>query len=439
MYYDALRRRVHAAMAQREAVKAAHVPIENLLAPCYLPLHADIQAGRHTFYNLPGGRGSCKLSTASLEIVDGLTKDPTANAIVFRRTGATLRESVYTQIQWALDELGVASVWRGSISPLRFTNTLTGQQILFRGLDDAQKLKSIKPRHGVFKYVWLEEFSELNGENQVRSVLQSVVRGKGSFVVFNSFNPPLSRSHWANLYVEQPNERALTFRTTYLDIPPAWLGEEFLLEAARLKEINPTAYANEYLGEACGDGGEVFQNLEIREITDDEISEMQYFYCGCDFGFSVDPAAVLYLSYDKKYETLYFIDEIYQRGLSNAELADLIKQKGFDKDPAGYEQTIFCDSAEPKSCRDLKELGLRALPTPKWGGSVRYGVAWLQHRRIVIDPRRTPNAHREFTQYEYCRTRDGELTSDLPDKANHLIDSLRYSLSLVIGSPRNPA
>lgn len=412
------------------------------IAPVYHELHNDIANGKYQFYNLPGGRGSCKSSFVSLEIVNGIMNDSTghSNAIVFRRTGNTLRESVYSQIAWAIDTLEVSDLWSGKVSPMCWTYKPTGAQIIFRGLDDSSKLKSIKPQKGIFRYVWFEEFAELPGENFTRSVMQSVVRGGDNFTVFRSFNPPISKSNWANVFAMRIDEKTVTFRTNYLDVPPEWLGESFIYEAERLKEINPTAYDNEYLGLSKGSGGEVFPNIEVRTITDEEINSLQYIYSGIDFGFAVDPAVYMRVSYDSKHDTVYLIDEIYKLHCSNKQLADEIKQRGYDK--AGIysdlfssdKATIICDSAEPKSIADLHNEGLKALKCHKFPGSVLYGVKWLQNRRIVIDPKRTPHAYKEFTEYEYMTTRDGEFLSDVPDKNNHCIDAVRYSLDRLINN-----
>lgn len=418
------------------------IDVTKHIAPVYLSLHEDIQAQAHQNYNLPGGRGSGKSSFCALEIIDGIMKDKTgtSNAIVFRRTANTMRESVYSQISWAIDVLNVNGLWHGNVSPMSWTYKPTGAQILFRGLDDSSKLKSIKPRHGIFKYIWLEEFSELPGENFTRSVMQSVQRGGSKFIVFRSFNPPLSASNWANVFIARPDDRALTLHTSYLDVPPEWLGEDFLLEAERLKEINEQAYRHEYLGEATGSGGEVFPNIEARKITDEEIEQMQYIYCGIDFGFSVDPAVFIRLSYDSKRDTVYFIDEIYKRGLSNKELARLIKEKGYHT--AGTEYTLFgesqarqliiADCAEPKSIADLHGEGLKVIGCQKYPGCVLYRIKWLQNRHLVIDPARTPNAYKEFVNYEYMTTKDGEFLADVPDANNHTIDATAYALDRII-------
>lgn len=421
------------------------------IAPVYLPLHQDIEAQQHQFYNLPGGRGSGKSSFCALEIVSGIMHDLTGNssAIVFRRTANTMRESVYSQIAWAIDVLEVSALWRGSVSPMCWTYKPTGAQIIFRGLDDSSKLKSIKPRRGYFRFIWLEEFSELPGENFTRSVMQSVQRGGDRFTVFRSFNPPINASNWANVFIQRPDPRAVTLHTSYLDVPAEWLGEDFILEAERLQEINEQAYRHEYLGEATGSGGEVFPNVIVRTITDSEINELQYIYAGIDFGFSVDPAVFMRVAFDRKRDTVYLLDEIYKRHLSNKQLADEIKAKGYESTGQlvrasifeGYStykerQTIVCDSSEPKSINDLQGEGLRAIPCTKRGGSVLYGIKWLQNRRIVIDPARTPNAHREFISYEYQTTKDGEFLADVRDADNHTIDAVRYALDTLINGNR---
>lgn len=452
MYYDQLMRRAKAARAtkdrQRDALAVLDaIDITQHIAAVYKPLHDDIEAAAHTTYNLPGGRGSCKSSFVSLEIVNGIMKDTTghSNAIVFRLYGNTLRESVFSQIAWAIDTLGVNHLWKSRLSPMQWTYTPTGAQIIFRGLDDPSKLKSIKPTRGVFRYIWFEEFSELPGPNFTRNVMQSVQRGGDTFTVFRSFNPPISANNWANVFIKEPDERATTLQTDYTMIPPEWLGEAFLYEAQRLKEVNPQAFEHEYMGIPTGTGGEVFPNLEIREITDAEISNMGYIYQGLDFGFAVDPAAFLRVSYDRKHDTIYFLDEIYKRGLSNAQLSEEIKAKGYHKDGrGGYvspvfgvmsaegQQLITADCAEPKSIADMRSAGLKCTGCHKEPGCVEYRVKWLQHRRIVIDPARTPNAYREFVNYEYMTDKDGNFLSRLPDKDNHTIDAAAYALDRLI-------
>ena len=181
------------------------------------------------------------------------------------------------------------------------------------------------------------------------------------------------------------------------------------------------------------------------EITDDEINELQYVYCGLDFGFSIDPAAFVRVAYDAKHDTVYLLDEIYKRHLSNKDLAALIREKGYDLASPNdcyispfvgtvqrQRQTIIADCAEPKSISDLQNEGLKVIPCQKFPGCVQYRIKWLQNRRIIIDPERTPNAHREFTGYEYVTSKDGEFLADVPDKNNHAIDGVAYALDRLI-------
>lgn len=449
MYYERLKARVRAANASKrnKADAAAPVAVEEFIAPVYKPLHEDIKSEKHRFYNLPGGRGSCKSSFVSLEIVDGIQSDPTgqSNAIVFRKVAGTMRDSVFSQIAWAIDMLGVSHLWKATVSPMMYEYRPTGAQILFRGLDDAGKLKSIKPRRGTFRYCWFEEFAELNGANFARNVLQSVMRGQGTNPqVFRSFNPPISKANWANQFVAEPDAQGITFHTTYRDVPADWLGEAFIAEAERLAAVNERAYRHEYLGEATGTGVEVFPLLEVREITAEEVQDMQYFFSGVDFGFAADPACFIRCSYDRKHEVIYILNEIYKRGMSNRQLAEEIaplvqgdtKGESFTSMLSGAFQDrseIYCDCAEPKSIRDLRDCGLnRVRACTKFPGCVEYRIKWLQNRRIVVDPARTPNAAREFANYEYAKDKDGNMLSTVPDADNHSIDALAYALNVEI-------
>ena len=160
-----------------------------------------------------------------------------------------------------------------------------------------------------------------------------------------------------------------------------------------------------------------------------------------DFGFAADPACFLRCSYDRKHETIYLLNEIYKRGLSNRQLAAEIKPLIDGDSPGsvynefyheflqGSPPPVYCDAAEPKSIADLRDSGIkRALACHKEPGCVEYRVKWLQHRRIVVDPARTPNAARELANYEYEKDKDGNILSRLPDKDNHSIDSLAYAL-----------
>ncbi len=179
------------------------------------------------------------------------------------------------------------------------------------------------------------------------------------------------------------------------------------------------------MGIPVGTGGNVFDNLELREITDEEINSFDRIYQGVDWGWFPDPFAFIRLHYDRTRETIYLLDEIYENKLTNEASAKKILDRGYK------DAYITCDSAEPKSAADFRAFGLPAKEAIKGPGSVDYGMKWLQRRTIVIDRHRTPNAYDEFVNYEYDRDRDGEIISGYPDENNHLIDATRYALERV--------
>lgn len=433
---------------RRRAAELAAMDIKPHIATVYHSLHEDVEAGRYEFVNLPGGRGSGKSSYCALEIVLQIMKDETgaSNALIVRKYAVTLRGSVFSQIQWAIDTLGVSRRWRQTLTPMQFTYE-TGQVITLTGLDDPQKLKSLKPSRGYYRFLWMEEFAEIGGEAELRNLQQSVLRGGERFTVFRSFNPPISAANWANRFIQTPDDRSITLLTTYKDVPASWLGQSFIAEAERLREVNLRAYEHEYLGLAVGNGSEVFENLEVREITDDEYNGLQYVYAGIDWGFAADPACYLRAGYDRKTDTITVMDEIYKRGLSNAELAAQIVERGLERwgNRPGYYSMfsgrmeaearllIVADSAEPKSIADMNGRGLKVRPCHKEPGCVAYRIKWLQQRRIVVDPKRTPNAARELQGYCYnVDKKSGEILSSVPDKDNHSIDALAYGLNNLI-------
>ncbi|MEE1235043.1 MAG: PBSX family phage terminase large subunit, partial [Bacteroidaceae bacterium] len=311
------------------------------------------------------------------------------------------------------------------VSPLEIRYKKTGQTIYFRGLDDETKLKSIKPEFGYIGILWFEELDQFSGPEEVRNIRQSAIRGGESAWVFKSFNPPKTKDNWANKYVNEPNPNMLVHSSTYKDVPSEWLGRPFIEEAEHLKEVNPDAYEHEYDGVPNGNGGNVFDKLSIRTITDEEIARFDRIYQGVDWGWFPDPFAFVRLHYDAARETIYILDEIYANKLSNEQSAVKIKEKGYT------DAYITCDSAEHKSTADYRALGLPAKDAVKGPGSVEYGMKWLQRRKIVIDPARTPNAHREFTNYEYERNKNGDIISGYPDENNHAIDAVRYALERV--------
>jgi len=393
----------------------------------FIDMYRDILAHGHTEYVLADGRGSGKSSFAGLVDVVLLVNNPTWHVLCIREHANTLRNSVFSQIQWAVDQLGLSEKFKFTTSPLEVTYLPTGQKIFFRGANDPMSIKSIKPPFGAIAVLHFEEYDQLPGPEAVRSIMQSAIRGTDIAYIFKVFNTPRSMNHWANKEIATPKENRYLHRSSYLEMPPEWLGRVFLDEAEYLKQVNPDAYDNEYMGIANGTGGMVFPNVELRAITDAEIKLYDNIYEGLDFGYAVDPLHWGRMSYHAGRRELYIYDEFRAVKMGNKELAEtLIAQKG-----CGYSRLIIADSAEPKSIADLNTYGLTVKGAEKPPESVRYSMKWLQNlAKIVIDPERCPYTAQEFTSYEYPRTKDGLVMSIYPDENDHSIASTRYALNL---------
>ncbi|HPF86514.1 MAG TPA: PBSX family phage terminase large subunit [Candidatus Limiplasma sp.] len=406
------------------------IRLSTLIAPTYFSLWRAAKEGRCDELWLYGGRGSGKSSFVSVYIICGLMDEPEANAIVYRKVAETLRESVYAQLKWAIDLLGVADWFRMRLSPLEIEYIPTGQRILFRGSDRPEKSKGVKLQKGYFKFLWFEELTEFAGMQDIRTIKASILRGtENRTITFYSYNPPKSQNSWVNEEARSAKKGRIAHHSDYRDIPAAWLGDAFLREAEALRQTNERQYRHMYLGEVTGTGAQVFDNLALRPIRPKEWQGLRT-YSGLDFGFASDPDAFVRCAYDGRRRVLYIIDEYVSLRLLADALAKAVKARAHD-------DVITCDSAEPRSIAELRSRGVRVIAAKKGPDSVAHGMKWLQSRvRIVIDPKRAPHAANEFSAYEYERDRAGDPIPSYPDRNNHLIDAARYALESVSAGVR---
>ena len=410
------------------------IRLSSVIGGAFHDVARDVFAHGHTHYDLSGGRGSLKSSFVSEVVPLLLIQNPGTHAAVFRKVGNTIRDSVFAQYIWAIDKLGMSAYWDSRTSPPELIYKPTGQRILFRGADDPMKLKSIKAPFGYIAVTHFEEKDQFAGRSEIRTILQSTMRGGELYWNFESYNPPISRDNWANVDSLEVRADRLCHKSTYLQAPKEWLGEQFLAEAEYVKAQNEREYRHEYLGEPVGSGSEVFENIELREITDDEINMFDHIYNGLDWGWYPDPWAFNRVHYDAARKILYIFDEARENKMYNQDTANLLISKGMTK-----ADLITADSAEPKSIADYNKYGLRCVGAEKGAGSVEASMRWLQSRvKIVIDPKRCPRTAKEFTCYEYERNKQGEIISGYPDKDNHNIDAVRYAVERVWHRPGEP-
>lgn len=233
------------------------VRLKDLIDPQYFGVYHDIKEERYRDFLFYGGRGSLKSSLISLAIALGLTRDKNACAVIYRKFLNTVELTVYEQMQWAFSVLNLEDEWHFVRSTYRAVNNRTGQVIIFKGLDVAGKVKSIKPPKGThWKYLWFEEADQFRDASELRNVKQSIFRGyNGKTLTFYSWNPPRLMQHWIYSFLKDKADARRHF-SCYLAVKNRdWLGRSFYEEAEELKRTNPTAYKHEYLGEGTNTDG----------------------------------------------------------------------------------------------------------------------------------------------------------------------------------------
>lgn len=420
----------------------------SLFATVYNKMFRAVLKHEYSEFTLYGGRCSIKSSFISLMIIILIRMNPSLNAVVIRRYKTSLRNSVFEQIVWAIRTLHCEHLFiipKSTREAMPIVYKKTGQKILFVGLDDPNKSKSLKSAIGYFGIMWVEEKTECTFED-IASMKSSVKRGGDKFYIFESYNPPSSPRHWCNTDIMQNKKGRMTLFTSYLDIikeHPEWLSGQ-IDEIEYMKKYNFRAYENIYLGKPTGTGRNVFENIELRPITNEEINSFDFHYYGLDFGFYPDPLCYVAMSYNMQTKTLYIYDELKLYKHGNYEASEKLKEHlkefyisiGFNEQdvPDYMNDRIVGDSAEPKSIQDFRNYGWNMRGAIKGKGSLEAGYKWLQSRtKIVIDPERCPESADEFSMYEYeIDKKSGEILSGFPDgQPDHILAGCRYALEEV--------
>ena len=347
--------------------------ISDVVAPVFNDVHKCLREDKYTHYWLKGGRASGKSTFIAIEIVIGLMRDTKANAIVYRQVAGTLNDSVVSQIQWAINKLGLSPYWRLKKSPYEFVRNDTAQRILFKGNDDEEKSKSIKLAKGYFKYIWFEELTEFNGMGAIQTVLRTLVRGDEHVNVFYSYNPPKNEANWVNADVKVDRPNRLIHTSTYLDLPKEWLGAQFLEDAEILKRNNELEYKWAYMGEVIGSGGLILTNWTAKNLSKN-LDDYDEISLGQDFGFN-HYNVVLLVGY--RDGDIYVIREQADR---NKDTDEIIGKCTMPK-----ERTMWCDSAEPDRIKTWQKAGYRARAVQKERGSIHAQIDYLKKHKIYVD------------------------------------------------------
>lgn len=401
------------------------IKLDQLIGPAFYPVHNVLRAKSKSSIWLRGGRGSLKSSFTALEIVMGVVQDPMANGVAFRKTAAALKDSVIPTFEWAIDKLGWSLFFKHQKSDQEIVYMPTGQKILFRGLDDPQKMKSIKTKKGYYKYLFFEEGAEYSSLEEMESVRISVLRGGSSFVEFVNYNPPAESFHWINEEARINKPGRLVHESNFRQAPAEWLGPKFLSDAADMERDHPEKFAHVYLGVEVGRTDAIIFSgcYRIETFTPDTDWDGPYY--GADFGFAIDPSTLVKLWIKDK--NLYIE---YEAGGVGITLDDMPKM--YDEVPDARRYLIRGDCSRPETIAHLKSRGFNIDAAEKWQGSIEDGITVMKSFTIIIHPR-CAETIKEMRSYRYKIDR---LTQDvLPtpiDKHNHYIDACRYALSPII-------
>lgn len=431
------------------------------ISPVFCDVSRVIDSGKVNRVMLKGGRGSTKSSYGYQKCLDIFLHRPHAQWICGRRYANTLRRSCFANVLWAIAKRGMTVGKPGegcdfdkTVSPMEITYNKTGQKIIFSGLDEPEKLKSItfEDPDAKIEILLLEEYNQLSGPEDARNVRQSVFRSDYS-LEFDIYNPEPDTEQWTNkeARIEEPGK--LVHHSTYLDVPAEFIGKRFIEQAEVLKEINPTAYANEYMGDETGLTGTVFNNVVAQSITYEDTLAMKWIRCGMDWGFQSDPWVWLRVGYDRKTRTLYILDEIFNtKTLDDANIEE-VKRHLIERDETGKplytnegkpvynrnkpQNEIRADAASPKDIATWRHGGMAIMGASK-RVPVADGIKWLTKRKaIVIDREQCPLAYQEFSRYRALEDDEGNFKG-YPDKDNHTIDAVRYAVFDLIADPDMP-
>lgn len=389
--------------------------------------YADFWNSKARYRVCKGSRGSKKSKTTALNMIYRLMEYPESNGLCVRRFANTLRDSMYSDLKWAIHRLGLDGYFDWTVSPLQIIRISTGQKILFRGLDEGLKLTSISVDKGFLCWVWIEEAYEITNENDFDK-LDLSIRGEvpeGYFKQITlTFNPWSENSWLKSRFFDNSDDDAFVKTTT-------WQCNEWLDNADRriflkMKEQNPRRYRIEGEGEWGIAEGLIYPNHRVEDFDVDEVRAIPGIKSSfsLDFGFT-DPSAFVCAMVDNTAMRIYVFDEWYKRGATNKTIAQAIKDKGYGG------QRITCDSAEPKSIAELQDEGINAEPSSKGRDSVSHGIQLIQNYEIIIKPSCT-EFRKEIDNYCWEKSKDGKVTNKPDHEFSHGMDSLRYGVTKIL-------
>lgn len=339
--------------------------------------------------------------------------------LIIRKVQASQRDSCWALIKDVLSSWKILDdcIIRQSVGEIELPN---GSILLFKGLDDPEKIKSIA---GITD-IWCEECTELDMEDFDQLSLR--LRTKRKYLqMFVSFNPVSKASwvykRWFDKNVVVPSN-TLIIHSTYRD--NKYLPQEYVDSLQELQTRNLAYYKIYVLGEFASLDKLVYTNWKVEDF---DYKQLKGVHCiGLDFGFTNDPTALISFIVDKSGRKIYIFDEYYETGKTNDQIAAIIKMKGYAK------SEIIADAAEPKSIEEIKKHGIpRIRSSVKGADSINHGIQYISNYDIIVLPK-CENTITELENYSYKKDKHTNEYTNIPiDSFNHLLDALRYGIQIV--------
>ena len=380
----------------------------------------------HRYIALKGSRGSKKSKTTALWIIYNMMKYPKSNTLCIRQIANTLRDSVFADLQWAAERLGVSHLWDFPKGKLEVRYVPTGQRILFRGLDNPLSLTSLAVPKGVLNFVWIEEAYQITEDafDKIDMSIRGELPPDYFFRIMLTFNPWSQHSWLKTRFFDEPDKFTLPLTTTYTC--NEWIGQQTIEIFEQMKIRNPRRYQIEGLGEWGVSEGLIFSNWSVENFDLSELpNKNELINCnGMDFGFE-DPTTLIRSAVDTTNKVIYVYEEYWNQHMTPDHIEEMIKSNNLQK------VQIIADNARPEIIAQLNRKGCNIKACKKGRDSVLTGINFIQDYKIIVHPT-CNNIQKELSLYAWLKDKEGKTLDKPEDNNNHCIDALRYSLEPIM-------
>lgn len=335
--------------------------------------------------------------------------------LFLRKVGSSVYDSIFEDVKQCLEAWGLLGACKVNNSAYRI-ELPNGAQFIFKGLDNPEKIKSIK---GISDVV-MEEASEFTLDDYTQLTLRLRDKKHPNKQIYLMFNP-VSKVNWVyNAFFVKKPKNTVIYQTTYKD--NRFLDEVTKENIEELAERNEAYYKIYALGEFATLDKLVFPKYKKQLLNKEELKHIPSDF-GLDYGFINDPSAFMHVKVDEENKRLYILEEYVKKGLTNDKIAEAIKALGYSK------EIIRADSAEKKSNQELRNLDIpRVIDVIKGPGSVMQGIQYILQYEIIVDERCVKTIE-ELENYTWKKDKaTNEYINEPVDSYNHCLDAVRYAV-----------